>query len=160
MWSCSSAVCVSVCLFQLASQFLHDAVDRRRSDYCPRGALFFGTWNKLIGLKFNYWDQSSILRRAFRQKYFRKCCQDFWHTLYSPLWNCRIMKTWLTFNCLFHYSYIPTKGRFFYLSELTGMSSSLSVSDHPVSQPGAVMFQEMMPEGNCWYQTHVFYVNI
>ena len=38
-WSCLS-VCLSVRLFQLASELSHDVVARRRSDYCPHGAIF------------------------------------------------------------------------------------------------------------------------
>ena len=34
------SVCPSACLFQLASESLRDIVARRRSDYCPRGAIF------------------------------------------------------------------------------------------------------------------------
>ena len=33
-------VCPPVCPFQLASESLRDIVARRRSDYCPRGAIF------------------------------------------------------------------------------------------------------------------------
>ena len=36
-------VCPPVCPFQLASESLCDVVARRRSDYCPRGAIFFST---------------------------------------------------------------------------------------------------------------------
>ena len=33
--------CLSVCLFQLASKSSQVVVARRRSDYCPRGAIFW-----------------------------------------------------------------------------------------------------------------------
>ena len=34
------SVCLSIRLFQLASYSSHDVIARRRSDYCPRGAIF------------------------------------------------------------------------------------------------------------------------
>ena len=34
------SVCLSVRLFQLASELSRDIVDRRCSDYCPHGAIF------------------------------------------------------------------------------------------------------------------------
>ena len=33
-------VCLPVCPFQLASKSSHNVVARRRSDYCPKGAIF------------------------------------------------------------------------------------------------------------------------
>ena len=35
------SVCLSACTFQLASELSHNVVARRRSDYCPRGAIFY-----------------------------------------------------------------------------------------------------------------------
>ena len=34
------SVRLSACTFQLASESSHNVVARRRSDYCPRGAIF------------------------------------------------------------------------------------------------------------------------
>ena len=45
---------MSVRLFQLASESLRDVVARRRSDYCPRGAIFVDFDNLLDVKEENY----------------------------------------------------------------------------------------------------------
>ena len=77
------SVRLSICLFQLASKLPLDIIARRRSDYCPRGAIFRQRAASIMVL--------SVLACVCTNSYYYfhrtdaegHCCQQIETTLYD-----------------------------------------------------------------------------